>query len=128
MPHSQPYVAGVRSKPTTNASSAAQQQKQQQAQQQQQQDDSQQQEQNDQSGAEEGDNIDPIVDALFDKYDPDRTNLISIDTLPSLIIDLKAELQLDFTDDQMQDFVNSMETDQNGMVNLEDFKMSFFHG
>lgn len=136
MPHSQPYVAGVRAKPAGGSSPSSQQQQQQQnvkkQQQQQQQEQQQQQQQNQDDGedddGEENNNIDPIVDALFDRYDPDRTNVISIDLLPNLIIDLKAELQLDFTDDQMQDFVNSMETDQNGNVNLEEFKISFFHG
>jgi hypothetical protein len=71
---------------------------------------------------------DAIIDGLFDKYDPDRTNLIGIDMLPALILELKAELQLDFSHEQMEDFVNSMQPDETGMISLDEFRVSFFQG
>ncbi len=69
-----------------------------------------------------------IVDALFDRYDTERTNLVSIDVLPQLILDLKEQLGLAFTEDQMQDFVAQMPTTPDGFVDLEEFRVAFFQG
>lgn len=127
MPHSQPYNTGIRTKPV--GASAQQQKPSQQKAQPQQPNAKQQPQDQDASGAtDEQDDENRIVDALFDRYDPDRTNLISINNLPNLIMDLKSELGLDFTDDQMEDFVNSMQTDAKGNIDLDEFRVSFFQG
>jgi hypothetical protein len=69
---------------------------------------------------------DAIVEELRAKYDPNATGSIPLAEVPALIQDMKAALGLNFTDEQMQEFINLLEPDEEDLVGLDYFMRVFF--
>lgn len=131
-PPSGAFVSGTQQARVNRQYQQQQQQTPSHQQQQQQQAPAQQQQQPPQHGNEQEGEDDQeeqkIVDALFDKYDQQRQNLIPHNRLANLILDLKNALGLAFTREQMEQFVQEMPADDAGMVDLEEFRVAFFQG
>jgi Ca2+-binding EF-hand superfamily protein len=69
---------------------------------------------------------DAVVAQLFNAYDVSGDGRLDRTELPALIADLKASLGLDISDDQMQEFMNLLDADDNGTIDLVEFRQLFF--
>lgn len=77
-------------------------------------------------GGEDGAETDAIVAQLFAEYDTNGNGRLDRSELPKLISDLKATLGLDISDEQMQEFMSVLDTDDDGTIDLSEFKQFFF--
>ena len=79
--------------------------------------------------------VEAVVAYVFSSYQqqqqqtppssPEETRA-HIDQIPRIIADLKHELGLDITDEQVEEFVGTLPTDGEGCVSLGVFKSAFF--
>ena len=74
----------------------------------------------------EDDNAEQIVSHLFAQYDQDGSGRITRQELPLLIADLKASLGLDLSDEQAQEFVAMLDANDDGTIDLIEFRQLFF--
>ncbi len=74
----------------------------------------------------EDDSTEAIIYQLFSQYDTQGDGRIDKNELPALIADLKASLGLDVTDEQLAEFVSTLDANDDGTVDLVEFKQFFF--
>jgi len=77
-------------------------------------------------GGAASDETDAIVAQLFAEYDTNGNGRLDRSELPKLIADLKHSLGLDISDEQMHEFMSVLDADDDGTVDLAEFKQFFF--
>lgn len=77
-------------------------------------------------GRDSDDTNDRIVNEIFQQYDVHGNGRIDRVDLPALIADLKESLGLDISDEQMRELINLADVNEDGTVDLVEFRSLFF--
>lgn len=67
-----------------------------------------------------------LVRNIFNHYDTSGNGRLERSELPALIADLKASMGLDISDEQMHEFMNLLDADEDGTIDLNEFRQLFF--
>jgi hypothetical protein len=72
------------------------------------------------------DQANQIINTLFEQYDQNGNGRLDASELPALIQDLKVSLGLELSEDQIGEFLNMLDTDEDGTIDLAEFRALFF--
>jgi Ca2+-binding EF-hand superfamily protein len=67
----------------------------------------------------------PDVDAIFFKYDKDRSGFISASEAKALLTELNSRLGRNYGDDELQAFFDKLDINRDGRLSLDEFRQAF---
>eukprot|EP00759_Apiculatamorpha_spiralis_P053719 PhF_6_TR6326/c0_g1_i1/m.9585 len=70
--------------------------------------------------------MDSVVENVFRRYDKDGNGKIDAEEVHTLISDLIAATGMTMTDEDLKEFLSLIDADEDGRINLEEFKHLFF--
>ena len=66
-----------------------------------------------------------VIEQLFAQYDHNGNGRLERSELPALIADLKESMGVDISDSQIEEMVNMLDTDEDGTIDLDEFRGLF---